>query len=285
LPLAQRPLAGLAVVSENYFRVMRIPFAEGRAFTAADRAGAPGVCIVNESLAIRLFPGESALGKILLRGRDLEVQDTVVGVIRDVKTLGLNTPVQDEIYHPLRQLPRATLAVVARADGDPASLQAVLNEAVRSVDKDQPTTQFATLASNVAASLGTQRVVASLTAIFAAVALVLSAIGLYSVLAYAVAERSSEIGIRMALGAARPQVIGLIMRSGFRLVGIGLILGVAGAAAAARVMQSLLFGVAPLDPAVYAGVILLFAAVAALACLMPSLRASRIDPLIALQNQ
>jgi predicted permease len=252
--LTDRPLAGLAVVSEDYFRLMRIPFVEGRAFTADDRAGSPGVCIINESLARRLFAGESALGKILLRGRNFEIQDQIVGVIHDVKTLGINVPVQDEIYHPLRQLPRATLAVVVRADGDPAVLRAVLNEAVRSVDKDQPTTGFATLENNVAASLGTQRVVASLTAIFAAVALALSAIGLYSVLAHAVSERSAEIGIRMALGAARPQVVGLIMRSGLTLVGIGLGRGVAGAT------------------------------VAALACLMPSLRASRIDPLIALQN-
>jgi putative ABC transport system permease protein len=284
LPLRQRPLAGLANVSEDYFRLMRIGFVEGRAFTAADHAGAPGVCIINDSLARRLFPGESALGKVLLRGRNLEVQEQIVGVIRDVKTLGINVPTQDEVYHPLRQFPRATLAVVARTSGDPAALQSVINDAVRSVDKDQPTTAFATLESNLAASLGPQRIVASLTAIFAAVALLLSAIGLYSVLAHAVAERSPEIGIRMALGAARLQVISLIMTSGLRLVAIGLALGIVGAALAARALQSLLFGVASLDPLIYAAVVLLFGVVAALACLMPSLRASRIDPLIALQN-
>jgi predicted permease len=282
-PLPQRALAGLAIVSEDYFRLMRIGLREGRAFQAGDREGSPFVCIINESLARHVFPGESPLGRILLRGRDAEVRSEIVGVIHDVKTNGLNAPVPDEIYYPARQLPRAGMNVIARTGGDPAALQAIIRSAVASVDKDQPTSFFASFETNVATSLGTQRIVASLTTIFAALAFVMSVVGLYSVLAYAVSQRTAEIGIRMALGAQSAQVIRLIMRSGLELVAVGLLLGLAAAAGAARVIQTLLFEVRPLEPMVFAGVAVTFALVAALACLLPSLRASRIDPLIALR--
>jgi predicted permease len=285
LPLPQRPLANLGIVSDDYFRVMRISLSAGRPFNADDRQGSPGVCIINESLAKRLFPGEPALGHILLRGKDADLKAEVVGVIHDVKTNGLNAPAPDEIYFPLRQLPRPGMAIVARTDGDPAALQAVLRSTVAAVDNDQPISFFATLDSNVAQSLGVQRIVASLTAVFAAVALVLSAIGLYSVLAYAVSQRTSEIGIRMALGAQPGQVVGLVMRDGLQLVALGLAAGLAAAAGAARLIETLLFGVRPLDPLVYAGVAGVFAVVAVLACLVPSLRASRIDPLLALRAE
>jgi ABC-type antimicrobial peptide transport system permease subunit len=155
---------------------------------------------------------------------------------------------------------------------------------VLDVDKDQPISFFSTMDTTVAQSLGTQRIVASLTAVFAGLALMLSAVGLYSVLAYAVSQRTPEIGIRMALGARRGQVIGMVMSGGLRLVGVGLVIGLAGAVAASRLIQSLLFNVALIDPLTYGAVILLFALVGALACLIPSLRASRIDPLLALRG-
>ncbi|MCU1385100.1 MAG: permease [Acidobacteria bacterium] len=285
LPLPQRPLAGFGIVSEDYFRVMKIAFAEGRPFRPADRDGAANVCIVNASFARRVFPGESALGKTLMRGRDADIRHEIVGVIRDVKTNGLNAPVPDEIYYPLRQLGRPGMNIVARTSGDAAALQAVIRGAVAEVDRDQPISFFATLATNVATSLGTQRIVASLTTIFAGLAFVMSVVGLYSVLAYAVSQRTAEIGIRMALGAQSAQVVRLIMRGGLQLVTIGLALGVAAAAGAAQVIQTLLFDVRPLEPLVYAVVTVTFALVAALACLLPSLRASRIDPLVALRAE
>ncbi len=304
LPLPQRPLAGFSVVSDDYFTLMEIPLREGRAFNAQDRDGAPGACIVNESLAKRLFPGESALGKVLMRGKDGDIRHEIVGVIADVKTNGLNAPVPDEVYYPMRQLGRPGMAIVAKlaaptrlaeasgegrkpgeggTDGDAAALQAIIKTAVTGVDKDQPISFFATMESNVAQSLGTQRIVASLTTIFAGIALVLAAVGLYSVLAYAVAQRTAEIGIRMALGAQRGQVVTLIMRSGLKLVALGLIVGLAASAGASRLIQTLLFSVQPLDPRVYAGGAVLFTGVATLACLVPSWRASRIDPIIALR--
>jgi ABC-type antimicrobial peptide transport system permease subunit len=188
------------------------------------------------------------------------------------------------MYFPARQLPRPTMALVAKTNGDPARLQAIFRAAVAEVDKDQPTTFFATLDQNIAASLGTQRLVALLTGIFAAIALGLSAVGLYSVVAYAVSQRVPEIGIRMALGAGRGAVVMMIMTSGARLVALGLAAGVAGAVGVGHMIQSLLFEVAPLDPLLYAGVVMLFSIVAMLACLVPSLRASRIDPVSALQH-
>jgi putative ABC transport system permease protein len=174
------------------------------------------------------------------------------------------------------------MTVVAKTNGDPAALQAILRTAVAEVDADRAISFFATMDSNVAQSLGVQRIIASLTVAFAALALVLSAVGLYSVLAYAVGQRTTEIGIRMALGAQTTQVLGLVMRSGLRLVAVGLTIGLVGAGLIARV-QTLLYDVRPLDPLVYAVVTLLFAAVATLACLLPSFRAARIDPLIALR--
>ncbi len=253
---------------------MRIGVAAGRTFTPDDREGAPGVCLVNESLAKRLFPGESPLGRTLLRGRDADVRAEIVGVVHDVKTNGVNNPAPDEIYYPMRQLARPAMAIVARTSGDDAaSLQPIMRAAVAAEDKEQPISFFATLDSNIAQSLGVQRIVASLTTIFAALALVLSAVGLYSVLAYAVSQRTPELGIRMALGAQPSQVVGLVMRGGLRLVAVGLAIGL------------LLFDVRPLDPIVYAGVAALFTAVAAAACLVPSLRASRIDPLRALRSE
>jgi predicted permease len=283
LPIPQRPLAGFAIVSEDYFRLMKIAVAQGRGFTAADRTDSPNVVIVNETFARHVFPGESPLGKIVMRGPNADIKSEIVGVIRDVKTNGLNAPVPDEIYYPLRQLGRTGLNVVARTGGDPNALQAAIRAAVAAVDKNQPVSFFATLDTNVATSLGTQRIVASLTTTFAALAFVMSVVGLYSVLAYAVSQRTAEIGIRMALGAQSSQVVRLIMRSGLELVAIGLTLGLAAAAGAARVIQTLLFDVHPLEPMVYAAVGLTFAVVAALACLLPSLRASRIDPLVALR--
>jgi ABC-type antimicrobial peptide transport system permease subunit len=175
------------------------------------------------------------------------------------------------------------MAVVARTAGDPAALQAAIRAAVAEVDKDQPISFFATLEATIAQSLGAQRIVASLTAIFAGLALVLSAIGLYSVLAYAVSQRTPELGIRMALGAQPGHVVGLVLRGGLRLVAIGLVAGIAGAAVAARLIQALLFDVRPLDPLIYGGVAVVFTLVATLACLVPSVRASRIDPLAALR--
>jgi predicted permease len=285
LPLAQRALANLQIVSEDYFAVLRIPIVQGRGFTPQDRVGAPGVCVVNQSLANRLFPGESPIGRVLTRGRDADIAHTIVGVAADVKSNGVNAPVPDEIYYPMRQLGRSGLQVTVKTAGDAAAMQAVIRAGVAAVDKDQPISFFQTMDAAMVQSLGVQRIVASLTAAFAALALVLAAIGLYSVVAYAVMQRTGEIGIRLALGARPSQVVRLILQSGLKLVAVGLGLGLAGAAGTAKAIETLLSNVRPLDPGIYALVAAFFGAIAILACLVPSLRASRISPLVALGDR
>ncbi|MBI5425201.1 MAG: ABC transporter permease [Opitutae bacterium] len=285
LPLPQRPLAGLRIVTPGYLKTLGIPLREGRDFTDLDRQGAPGVCLINESFARRLFPGQSALGKVIRRGRDAEFAHEIVGVVADVRSLGLGQPPSDEVFYPLAQLPRPGLAIVARTAGDAAGLQAIIRSAVASVDRDQPVSFFQTMENLLQQSLGFQRIVASLTTLFAGIALVLAAVGLYSVLAYSVAQRTGEIGIRMALGAARSDVVAMIVRQGLGLVAIGLGVGLAGAAGLAHLLSTLLYEVRPFEPAVYAVVTVVFAVVAVLACLLPSWRASRVDPLVALRTE
>ena len=283
-PIGQRPIVGINSVSDGYFRLLGIRLAEGRGFTADDRLTSPLVCVINETFARRVFPGQPAIGQALLFGaanRRVEV----VGVIRDVKSAGVNAPTPDEAYFPLSQRARPGLAVLAKTAGDPAALQGAIRRAVATVDKSQAISFFATMEANLALSLATQQLVATLTGLFAAVALVLSLTGLYAVLAYVVSQRTPEIGIRMALGATRRQVVALVMRSGLALVAIGLALGLGGAAAASRLIRQQLFGIEPLNILLYAAVAGLFAVVATLACLGPSLRASRIDPLVAFRSE
>jgi predicted permease len=284
-PYPERPVASLYLVTEHYFDTMQIPLRAGRVFNAHDDTHAPVVCLINESFAKRLFPGESALGKIILRGRDADIRCEIIGITADVKSAGLNTEPPDEIYCALRQETWRFAVAVVRAAGDAASLQSVVRAAVASVDSDQAIASFAPFESLLADSLGTQRIAAWLTGVFATLALLLSAVGLYSVLAYTVTQRTGEIGIRMALGAQRAQLVALVLGSGLKLVAIGLVAGLAAAGGASRLFQTLLFTITPLDPRIYAAVTLLFAMIAILACLVPSLRASRIDPITALRTE
>jgi predicted permease len=284
LPLAERARSWLDRVSEHYFAAMGIPLREGRMFNERDNSQAPRVCIINQSFAKRLFPGESALGKILLRGRD-EIKCEIVGVVADVKSANLNEPAPDEMYVPFRQVVQSVGTLVVRTEGDPAALQSAMRSTLASLDSTVALAFFTTMNTALSSSLIFPRITVWLTGAFASVALLLSAVGLYSVLAYAVTQRTNEIGLRMALGAQREQVIALVLRSGLSLVALGLVVGLASAVGAARLIQTLLFSVQPIDPLIYGGVTVLFAFIAILACLLPSLRASRIDPMIALRTE
>jgi len=283
-PLAERAVAYVNTVSEDYFTMLKIPVRAGRTFMSTDIDGAPLVGIINESFAKRLFPGESPLGKYLLRGQQADQKIEIVGVAGDVKAAGLNAPPPEIIYQPLRQLGGGFQIIAASTDGDANALQAVLRKAVAAADKSQAVSFFATLDTQLMQSLGVQRITAWLTGAFSVVALFLSALGLYSVLAYAVTQRTGEIGIRMALGAERTDVVRLIVSQGMKLVAIGLVIGLAIAAVGGRALASLLYDVKPLDPTVFAGVTVLFTLVAILACLVPSWRASRIDALVAIRT-
>ena len=285
LPLAERARSWLDRVSEHYFATMGIPLREGRMFNERDNDQAPNVCIVNQSFAKRLFPGESALGKILLRGRNAEIKCEIVGVVADVKSANLNEPPPDEMYVPFRQVAQSVGTLVVRTDSDPAALQSAMRSTLASLDSTVALAFFTTMDTALSSSLIFPRITVWLTGAFASVALLLSTVGLYSVLAYAVTQRTNEIGLRMALGAQREQVIALVLRSGLSLVALGLVIGLAIAAGAARLIRTLLFSVQPIDPLIYGCVTVLFAFIAILACLLPSLRASRIDPMIALRTE
>ena len=284
-PTSERAIASLNFVSDDYFSLLQIPLQSGRLFAATDREKSPGVCIINASFARRLFPDKPAVGQALLRGQNADIRLEIVGVVADVKSQGLNSPPPDTMYVPLQQWGGVGNTLVVSTSGDAAAMQSVLRASVAKVDKSLAISFFTTMDSALQQSLGIQRITAWLTGVFAGVALVLSAVGLYSVLAYAVTQRTSEIGIRMALGADKGQVINLILSQGLRLVAIGLGIGLAVSAAGARLLASLLYQIEPLDPVVFAGVAVLFSLVAVLACLLPSLRASRIDPLVALRTE
>lgn len=223
------------------------------------------------------------MGKVLLRGPKADSKCEIVGIVGDVKSAGLTASPPDEIYFRIRQFVVSLTFVVIRTDGDPAVLAPIVRSTVLALDRNQPVAPSQTLEASLDQALGAQRIAAWL--IFAAVALFLSALGLYSVLAYAVAQRTREIGMRTALGATRVQVVALVLRTGLKLVAIGMVLGLAAAAGASRLIQTLLYYVQPLDPLIYSAVTVLFTLIAIVACLVPSLRASRIDPIIALRAE
>ena len=284
-PLPERASALFNLSSEHYFQTMQIALREGRLFTPQDNDKAPNVCVINESLARHLFPGGSALGKVLRRGASAEIESEIVGVVSDIKTHGPSAPPTDDIYYPIRQICRPVTNLVVRTDGDPVALQSLIRATIAELDHNQPISTFQTLESLIGQSLSVQRITMWLTSIFAGIALLLFSIGFYSLLAYAVTQRTSEIGIRMALGAQQRQVVNLVLIHGMKLVALGLVIGLVVAAATSRFVQTFLFSVRPLDPLIYGSVTLIFAVVGTLACLIPSFRASRIDPLIALRTE
>jgi predicted permease len=283
--VGKRELASLYLVTDQYFATMEIPLRAGRGFDAHDDSKSPYRCIINESFAKRLFPGESAIGKILLRGPNADIKCEIIGLSADVKSAGLTAAPPDELYLSARQFPWRLMVLLVRTSGDPAKLRSLIQTTVAEVDRNQPVAEFATFDSLLSASLGTQRIAAWLAGILAAIALLLAVVGLYSVLAYTVTQRTIEIGIRMALGSQRWQVVALVLRGGLKPVALGLILGLVIATVASRLIQTLLFSIQPGDPLIYFGVTGVFVLIATLACLLPSLKASRIDPIVALRGE
>jgi putative ABC transport system permease protein len=287
----ERELRHNAVTAE-FFRAMGTPLVRGRLLNEFDGTKSPPVTLVNETLAKVYFRGEDAIGKRLKFGKPQDTKDdpwvTVVGVVADEKQDGMDASVQPEVYVPLTQAEAdggVGLAFVIRGTGNPEAFAAAARHDLHAIDKDLAITDVATLGDLVRASVGDQRFRTSLLSGFAGIALFLAALGVYGVLAYSVAQRSREIGIRMALGASPARLFGMVVGEGMRPVLAGSIVGLAGAYAIASLIKSLLFDVAPMDPLTYLTTFAILAAVALCACAVPALRAIGADPLISLREQ
>lgn len=273
-----------SIVTPDYFRTMQIPLVEGRTFTRdEDEQGKP-VLLVDENLARRFWPNQSAIGKHI--AYDSPTKHEIIGVVRDVRFYGSETKPLIKIYTPLgRFAQRNSTLSIRSSTSDPQALAASITRAVHDVDKDLPIVEIAMLDQILAREAASRRFNAALFSIFAALALVLAATGVYGVISYSVARRTQEIGIRMALGAQHRDVLGLFVTDGMRLVLLGLVIGLASAFALTRLMSSLLFGVSATDLTTFAIVAISLLAVGLLACYWPARRATKVDPLVALRYE
>ena len=277
--------ASFRAVSQDYFRTMRIPLLKGRWFDDHDTAESQPVVIVNETMARQISPDhEEVLGKRIKHGFKNQVAE-VVGVIGDVKYAGLDQQTKPEMYAPFAQRAWPFMRIVARSKSDPSVVASAIREAVRAIDKDQPVDKITTMSSVVSASIVDRSFYMQLLGTFASLAFILAAVGIYGVVSYSVAQRTREIGIRVALGARRRDVLGLVLREALRLTALGVALGLVGAFVATRVLRSLLFEVKPADPATFICLSLLLTFVALVASYIPARRATKVDPLVALRYE
>jgi putative ABC transport system permease protein len=267
----------------DYFKAMGIPLVEGRTFDDRDAPDAPRVVIVDRMLAERRFAGESAVGRQLNFGSQRNY--TIVGVVGTINAADLAKPVPEErIYFNVVQLTQSAMTLVVKTAADVSTAAPAVRGIVRAIDPEQPIARMQPMRQWIAGSLEGRRAPMLLVVLFGAVALALSAVGLYGVLAFGVAQRAREFGIRQALGADRRSLLSLVLRHGMRTAAAGAIAGLAGSLVLARSLQSMLFGVTARDPAVLAGAAAVLFAVALLACYIPARRAARIDPIVALRD-
>ncbi|HXY30259.1 MAG TPA: ABC transporter permease [Gemmatimonadaceae bacterium] len=286
-PPGQDVSAQIRPVTPEYFATMGVPLMSGRGFTDQDR-GSPQVVIVNREFVRRTFPHENPLGQHITLGwtqAGVRQGGEIVGVVGDVKQFALDQDAEPDVFLPLAQCPVQQLSVVLRTRGDPLTLVGPARAAVHAVDPDLPIFSVASLEQMVDESVAQPRFYMMLLAAFAVLAVLLAAIGLYGVIAYGVAQRQHEIGVRMALGARPGDVLGLVVRQGMSMTGVGVLIGVALSLAMSRVMASLLFGVSSRDTITFALVLPLLGAVAFLACWLPARRAARVDPAVALRAE
>ena len=277
------PGGDYSVACPEYFRTMGIPVLKGREFTRQDTVSAPGVIVINETLARTYWPKEDPVGKGVRLGGVNGPRLTVVGVVRDVHHLGLDSPMRRQFFRPYAQAGWPIMNVVARTINAPATFSVPIKKAIAEVLPDRPVSDVETMESIVHDSTGSKRFPMLLLSVFSVVALMLAAVGIVGVVGHSVAQRTHEIGIRMALGAGAADVLRLMMNSSMAWVLVGLIAGVAGAAGLTRLLGGMLYNVRPLDPVVLGAVSLLLAAVALLASYLPARRAAKIDPIVALR--
>jgi predicted permease len=282
-PQVALPQADFRSVSPDYFRTLGIPLVEGRVFSRNDTDKSPQVALVNQSLSRRHWGTESPIGRRVSADSGKTWQ-TVVGVVGDVRHYGLDSEPADEMYMPFDQVPIREGSLLVRTTGDPHGAARLIEDEIHAIDPDQPIANVESLEEIRSESLASPRLTASLLGMFALLALVITGAGLAGVVAFSVSQRTQEIGVRMALGAERGEVLSMVLREGMRLVLAGLVIGVAGALAASRLMAGLLYGVGTHDPLTFSGVGVVLIAVAAVACLVPARRAATVDPMVALRN-
>jgi putative ABC transport system permease protein len=282
---ALAPSAERYGVSPDYFRAMGIALIRGRSFDDRDRAGAPLVVAINQTAVRRIWGDEDPLGKrIRLGGPDNDLR-TIVGIVGDVNHYGLDTPAEMQAYVPHAQWTDSFMQLAVRTSSDPRASIDGVRDAVRSVDKDIPIYDVATMQQLVSNSMAQRRFTLALLSVFSAVALLLAAVGVYGVISYSVSQRAEEIGIRMAVGATRPQVFRLIIGEGALLTGWGLAIGTGGALALTHLMESLLFRTSATDAATFVAVCSGLICVGLAACLVPAQRATRMDPIRLLRRE
>jgi putative ABC transport system permease protein len=279
------PGCHVRIVLGDYFRTMGIPLLHGRAFTEQDGADSPDVALIDAAGAQRLWPDRDPLGRRIRLGDEKGPWSTIVGVVGDVKHGGLTSPSDLHVYRPLRQHPTRSLSFVLKGSGDVATLIPAVREAVRQIEPDQPIYNVQTMDQIVSDAVARPRFSMLLLACFATAALLLAALGIYGVLADSVAQRTREIGLRMALGARRRDVVRLVVGQGMSLTAAGIGAGTIAALGLTQALRSLLFGVSPTDPPTLAGVAAILVAVALVACVVPARRATRIDPLEAIRYE
>jgi predicted permease len=282
--IGERPVGQWSAITPGYFTALGIPLVAGRSITDRDTEALPLVVVISDGLAKRVWPSESPLGKKLLVGRFPGFAD-VIGVVGDVKNNGLAREPIAAMYTPYPQRPWPAMQFAIRTGGEPMALVNAVRAAMQDVDPNLPITRIESMNAALADSIATERLIASLLAGFAVVALLLAAAGVYGVIAYTVAQRTTEIGVRVALGADARAVLRLVAREGFAVTAAGMIAGTLAAAAASQALRTLLFDVSPADPLTYAAVLALFAAVACAAVVVPARRALRVDPLVALRAE
>jgi len=285
-PPSEQPRANLIVTSDNYFRTLSVPLLAGREFNSSDGAEAPRVIVVNDTFRRQNFPGGEAVGRRIKFGGGGVY--TIVGVVADSRHYGFERDVAPIMFQSLHQQDNPGLVnrlwIIVRTKGDQPGLAGTLSKIVTSLDHDQPLVDISTVEDRISRSLGSRRFNAALLGSFALAAVFLGAIGVYGVMSYLVGLRLHEMGIRLALGARRVQILGMVMREGIAMGALGALLGVGGAMALSRYLATLLFGVSPRDTAVFAGLTIAMLAVALAASYFPGLRAARTDPLSALRH-